>query len=379
MKELIIKQPNQLGAILDYHGSKAELLSLSLIKPEVLLYFTTVPLHLYKSPNRMTEHAMGRSTPTLQINLDCKTSLPCGKDETHIRSLSKETTLFSDNTLDHIICVDSQNNWPASVSNMIPICSKIHVTRFNAIEAMYPLKTYFFSKYDETTEEKIAKEFEKIRIKEDSKRTINVTIDHEWKKAEMLASVVQKLSESDKIDALIDWAISQEETAFENFRSVLKETQASEEQFAAAKVLNDIESRVSEYPMCSVATAAKLLGEVTTKNPSRVIATARKENKIFAFTFGSAKNIQVPFFQFNTKKLGVYEPVPELCRILSGLNDWGVYQWLTTHSADLETAPAVALKHESLWDDLLLLAGLFKSQNTYRDLSFTAAEVGNDN
>lgn len=206
-----------------------------------------------------------------------------------------------------------------------------------------------------------------------------IALPENWEQANKLAVVVQKFSDANRIDDLIEWAVSTEEEAFESFRLNLKETRASVEQHAAALTLNEIEERASQYPMCSVAQAAKLLGDINTKNPSRVIATAKKEHRLFAFTFGNAKSVQVPFFQFNTESLGVYKPIPTLCRILDGINDWGTYQWLTTHSDDLETTPAEAVKHKSLHEDLIILAGLFKSQTTFSDLSFTAAEVDNDN
>lgn len=191
-------------------------------------------------------------------------------------------------------------------------------------------------------------------------------------RANMLARTFQVLIDTNRIDDIYYWAINTQEKSFADLRAVLKESSCSEVQFEAAKLLNEIEARVTDYPMCSPADAAKYLGELTATNPSRLVAKAKQEKRLFAFTFGNAKTVQIPTFQFNMHTLGVYDSVPRLCGILSNLNDWGVYQWLTTFSDDLEMTPAKALSEKSVWDDMYYLAGLFKSESTFRDLSYVA-------
>lgn len=142
-------------------------------------------------------------------------------------------------------------------------------------------------------------------------------------------------------------------------------------QYQLAQRLNDIEARASEYPLVTPKDASRLLGELSATNPSRLVATLKAEHKLFAFNFGDAKSVQVPAFQFKPD-LGVFSVVPKLCRILSGLNDWGVYHWFTTYSPDLDCSPAEALAISELGDDLVYLAGLFKSSSTLRELSFDA-------
>jgi hypothetical protein len=70
----------------------------------------------------------------------------------------------------------------------------------------------------------------------------------------------------------------------------------------------------------------------------------------------------------------VYKPVEKLCHILDELNDWGVYKWLTTHDEDLECTPAQAISRPELEEDLLYLAGVFKSESTLRGLNVTSVK-----
>jgi hypothetical protein len=159
---------------------------------------------------------------------------------------------------------------------------------------------------------------------------------------------------------------------FSEFKLKIKEQPATETQYLIARQLNRIEALTKEFPLVSAKQAVYLLGDLSATNPSRVINTAKQANRLFAFNFGDSKSTQVPVFQFDPEKLGVYKPVPELCRILDGLNDWGVYQWLTTTHDDLGCSPANALSRPEMEADLLFLAGLFKSDSTLRELSYTA-------
>ncbi|CCN40124.1 hypothetical protein VIBNIFTn2_120106 [Vibrio nigripulchritudo FTn2] len=169
------------------------------------------------------------------------------------------------------------------------------------------------------------------------------------------------------------------EKSFDDFKEAIKpHGRADDTQYLIAKDLNDIEARTSDYPLTSAKHAAVLYGEMNSANPSRLVAKLKKEFKILGFYFGNSRNIQIPIFQFDTDSLGVYETVPKLCRIFDDLNDWGVYKWLTSFDEDLECTPAQAIRRPELEDDLLYLAGLFKSASTLRELSFVAEGNGNE-
>lgn len=167
--------------------------------------------------------------------------------------------------------------------------------------------------------------------------------------------------------------------SFDDFKDAIKlHTSADDTQYLIAKDLNEIEARAKDFPLLTAKQAAILFGEVSAANPSRLVAKLKKESKLLGFYFGNSRNIQIPAFQFDTERLGVYKPVKKLCHIFDGLNDWGVYKWLTTYSDDLECTPAQALSRPELEEDLLYLAGLFKSQSTLRDLTFASEEQDNE-
>ncbi|MEZ8651874.1 hypothetical protein AB6D92_23305 [Vibrio splendidus] len=163
--------------------------------------------------------------------------------------------------------------------------------------------------------------------------------------------------------------------SFDDFKEAIKpHTSADDTQYLIAKDLNEIEARAKNFPLITAKQASVLFGEVSAANPSRLVAKLKKEMKLLGFYFGNSRNIQIPAFQFDTERLGVYKPVERLCHIFDGLNDWGVYKWLTTHNDDLECTPAQAISRPELGEDLLYLAGLFKSQSTLRDLTFASEE-----
>ncbi len=171
-----------------------------------------------------------------------------------------------------------------------------------------------------------------------------------------------------------DLLIEDSEQTFFELKEAIKASRASQTQVAIAQQLNQIEELSKTYPLVSAKSAANLRGDIGVKNASRTINLAHSENQLFVFYFGNGKTAQVPTFQFDLENLGVYEVVPRLCEILSGLNDWAVYKWFATHSEDLGYTPAEALKHSESWSDLKYLAGIFKSTSTLRDLSYTAED-----
>ncbi|MDO6706956.1 hypothetical protein [Photobacterium sp. 1_MG-2023] len=179
---------------------------------------------------------------------------------------------------------------------------------------------------------------------------------------------------------IVDLLERDAEQQFSDFKRRIKDHTSSETQFMIASALNEIEARTEQYPLLSASAATNLLGEFQASNPSRVISQASQARRLFAFNFGDAKTVQVPAFQFDTKHLGVWKAVPELCQTLNGLNDWGVYQWLTSVSDDLGCTPAEALQKPELEADLLYLASLYKADSTFNDLSYTAdtdaSEIG---
>lgn len=135
--------------------------------------------------------------------------------------------------------------------------------------------------------------------------------------------------------------------------------------------LNNIKQRAIEFPLITPTDAVGFLGNITTKNPSEFILREKEKLQLFAFNFGDSESIEVPLFQFNPVNNAVYNVVPKLCRILNGLNDFGVYIWFTTVSDDLKCTPAEAIKNPELEDDLIFLAGLFYSNSQLSDLDFT--------
>ncbi len=113
--------------------------------------------------------------------------------------------------------------------------------------------------------------------------------------------------------------------------------------------------------------AYEILGISGAENPSLELSKMKKDSKVLAFVFPPSPHIQIPDFQFNDK--GIHPIVPQLCKILDGLNDIGVYRWLNSYCEDLRCKPYQAIDHPFLHNDLIYLAGLFKSHSTLRYLS----------
>ncbi|WED25800.1 hypothetical protein L3V77_12180 [Vibrio sp. DW001] len=67
---------------------------------------------------------------------------------------------------------------------------------------------------------------------------------------------------------------------------------------------------------------------------------------MFAFSFGDDNNLKIPAFQFSTIGRGIVKVVPDLFQILQGINDYGVFQWLTAQDTDLSCTPAEAILSE---------------------------------
>lgn len=89
--------------------------------------------------------------------------------------------------------------------------------------------------------------------------------------------------------------------------------------------------------------------------------------------------VQLPVFQFNQSVLKPWEPVKQLCELFSGLNDWSVYDWMTSFNDDLETTPALALQKTELHDDLIDLAGLYRNESRNVHLRFSFEGLPSDN
>lgn len=190
--------------------------------------------------------------------------------------------------------------------------------------------------------------------------------------------LIQRYIDNDSLDNMIQLLQKDAEKSFDDFKEAIRpHLNVDDTQHLIARKLNEIEAKKNEYPLVTAEQAAALFGEVDTSNPSRLVAKLKKELKIIGFYFGNSHNIQIPAFQFDLARLGVHKPVSKLCHILDGLNDWGVYKWLTTHNADLECTPAQAISRPELEEDLLYLAGMFKSDSTLRDSNFVSQGNGN--
>ncbi|GLQ71238.1 hypothetical protein [Vibrio penaeicida] len=190
--------------------------------------------------------------------------------------------------------------------------------------------------------------------------------------------VMQQYIDHGSLDRMLNLLQKDAESSFDDFKEAIKpHSNIDETQYLIAKDLNEIEARAKDYPLIQAKQAATMFGELGAANPSRLVGKLKKEHKIIGFYFGNSRNIQIPVFQFDPINLGVYPPVEKLCRMLDGLNDWGVYKWLTTFDEDLECTPAQALSQPKLEGDLLYLAGLFKSESTLASLDFVAE--GQDN
>ncbi|MPY24535.1 hypothetical protein [Shewanella sp. YLB-07] len=155
-------------------------------------------------------------------------------------------------------------------------------------------------------------------------------------------------------------------------KDFVRENHLSEAQLAVAAHLNRIETKERNYPLVIPAKATLLLGHGENANPSRIITRLKDDRELFAFSFGQARSVRIPIFQVDLEKMKVWHIIPTLSRILAGLNDWGVYDWFTTYSEDLDAAPADCLDDKDKFDDLIILAGLFKSNSIQGNLRFTA-------
>lgn len=167
---------------------------------------------------------------------------------------------------------------------------------------------------------------------------------------------------------------------FMQFKEAIKPHNSDQTQFDIAQSLNDIEERIEDYPLLTPKQAAVLMGEMNSKNPSRVINTAREQGNILVFYFGDSKTAQIPAFQFKpgAQGFGSWEVMPKLINILKGVHDWGVYSWFTTENEDLGCTPADAIGDPGRTSDLLYLAGLLKSESTLRDLNYVRAGEGKE-
>lgn len=190
--------------------------------------------------------------------------------------------------------------------------------------------------------------------------------------------IVQQYIDHGSLERMMQVLQKDFEKNFNDLKEAIKpHSNADDTQYLIAKSLNEIEARTSDYPLITAKQAAALYGEVSAVNSSRLITKLKKELKIIGFYFGNSRSIQIPAFQFDMVSLGVHKPVERLCHILDGLNDWGVYKWLTTHNDDLGCTPAQAINRPELAEDLLYLASIFKSESTLRDLTFVSKTNNN--
>lgn len=187
--------------------------------------------------------------------------------------------------------------------------------------------------------------------------------------------LIQRYIDHGSLDRMVKLLQIDAEKSFCDFKEAVGLiSNTNDTHYLIAKDLKEIEARTNKYPLIPAKQAAIFLGEVNITNPSRLVAKLKKELKIIGFYFGNSRKIQIPAFQFDMINLGVYKPVEKLCHILDELNDWGVYKWLTTHDEDLECTPAQAISRPELEEDLLYLAGVFKSESTLRGLNVTSAK-----
>lgn len=149
---------------------------------------------------------------------------------------------------------------------------------------------------------------------------------------------------------------------------------SNEEQESLKDIINqrlrEIETKSKDFPFVDENTAVFLMGKLNAANSKSIVIDAQKKHSLLVFSFGKADCIYIPEFQFQKHGTGVMPVVPELCKILSGLNDWGVFDWLTSYSEDLQCTPADAIHDQELIDDLVYLAGLFSSESRLSHLSY---------
>ncbi len=184
--------------------------------------------------------------------------------------------------------------------------------------------------------------------------------------------LMQLFSQHGELSELTKLAEDLAENKLLDFKQSVKSKHYSPAEYEIVQQLNAIEDKVYEYPLITPKEATRLLGMFSATNPSRDIAHLVKSQKLFGFSFGETKTLQIPAFQFNTSDFKIWEPVSRLCGLLGDLNDWAVYDWMTTFDDDLETTPALALQEPDKYADLIDLAGLYRNENKHAHLSYTA-------
>ncbi|QCZ95443.1 hypothetical protein [Salinimonas iocasae] len=204
--------------------------------------------------------------------------------------------------------------------------------------------------------------------------TVQVEVHAAEAQMSRILELTELFAQSGELDHFLSMAEEHAEHSLMEFKRSVKARNYSPAQYELVQALNTIEKKVTDFPLVTPKQATQLLGMFASSNPSRDIGKLVKENKLLGFSFGEAKVLQLPAFQIDDKKLKVWPPVHRLCELLSGLNDWAVYDWLTTDNDDLGTTPADALKRSELYDDLLDVAGLFLNENKHAHLSFSVKE-----
>lgn len=185
-----------------------------------------------------------------------------------------------------------------------------------------------------------------------------------------MLELAELFSHSGKLDNFLNLAENHAESLLMEFKRTVKSSGYSPAQYGLVQTLNAIEKKVDDFPLVTPRQATKLLGMFASTNPSRDIGRLINENKLFGFSFGESKVLQLPAFQFNTAELKPWVPVSRLCELLHELNDWAVYDWMTTYNEDLGTTPAHALAIPDLYDDLIDIAGLYRNENKHAHLYY---------
>ena len=193
-----------------------------------------------------------------------------------------------------------------------------------------------------------------------------------------ILELTERFSQNGELADFLNLAEEHAEHGLLEFKRSVKKSSYSPAQYELVQTLNTIEKKITEFPLVTPKQATQLLGMFASSNPSRDIGKLVKQNKLFGFSFGESKVLQLPAFQFDDKELKAWPPVNRLCELLSNLNDWAVYDWLTTDNDDLGTTPAEALKRPDLYDDLLDIAGLYRNENKHAHLSFNVKEDSKD-
>ena len=204
--------------------------------------------------------------------------------------------------------------------------------------------------------------------------TVQVEVHAAEAQMSRILELTELFAQSGELDHFLSMAEEHAEHSLMEFKRSVKARNYSPAQYELVQALNTIEKKVTEFPLVTPKQATTLLGMFASSNPSRDIGKLVKQNKLLGFSFGEAKVLQLPAFQIDDKELKVWPPVHRICELLSNLNDWAVYDWLTTDNDDLGTTPADALKRAELYDDLLDVAGLFRNENKHAHLSFSEKE-----